>query len=150
MAGSLPASAYILIERTRWQRNDLGRRGWLLRRKPEQGEGRRAGSWRERGGGRGHGGRGQRAGSWRERSRGRGHGGRGAEGRVMEREGQRAGSWRIAVSDGVGTRGSDRVALEQSPLCTEGMNPVSRASMDPAHVCRKPTMCFVPGGQRRP
>ena len=94
MAGSLPASAYILIERTRWQRNDLGRRGWLLRRKPEQGEGWRAGSWRERGGGRGHGGRGaeggvmegegQRAGSWRERGRGRGHGARGAEGGVME------------------------------------------------------------------
>ena len=48
MAGSLPTSAYILTGRTRRQRNDLGRRAWVLRRKPEQGEGRRVGSWRER------------------------------------------------------------------------------------------------------
>ena len=73
--------------------------------------------------GRGHGGRGQREGSWRER----------AEEGVMEGEGQRAGSWRERDrgrghggllflmgwhrgSDGVGTEGSDRVALKQSPL----------------------------------
>ena len=66
--------------------------------------------------------------------------GRGAEGGVMEG----------AASDGVGTGGSDRVALEQSPLCTEGMNPVSRASMDPALVCCIPTMCFVPGDKEEP
>ena len=78
MAGNLPSSAYILIGRTRWQRNDLGRWGWVLGRKPEQGEGQRAGSWRERG-------------------RGRGRGGRGAGGGVVEGEGQRAGSWRVLL-----------------------------------------------------
>ena len=49
-------------------------------------------------------GEGQRAGSWRERDRGRGHGG------LLFLMGWHRGS------DGVGTEGSDRVALKQSPL----------------------------------
>ena len=59
-------------------------------------------------------GEGQRAGSWRERDRGQGHGGRGTEGGVMEGCCFQWGGTR--GSDGVGTEGSDRVALKQSPL----------------------------------